>query len=100
MKVQVIGEDFSVTEAMNAQIQEKIDKITDHMKIPADFTVFLKKTSAYLFEVRIQTHSRGSDIVGEGEDKDFYMALNQAKKSLLRQIDDQHARKVQARRHA
>lgn len=100
MKIQVIGEDFSVTEAMNTQIQEKVDKISEHMKFPADFTVFLKKTSAYLFEVRIQTHSRGVDMSGEGTDKDFYMALNQAKKSMLRQIDDQHSRKVQARRHA
>ncbi len=100
MKVQIIGEDFTVTEAMNTQIQDKVDKISEHMKFDADFTVFLKKSSAYLFEVRIQTHTRGSDISGEGTDKDFYMALNQAKKSILRQIDDQHARKVQARRHA
>lgn len=100
MKIQIIGEDFSVTEAMNTQIQEKLDKITEHMKSPSDFTVFLKKSSAYLFEVRIQTHTRGSDISGEGTDKDFYVALNTAKKSILRQIDDQHAKKVQARRHA
>ena len=100
MKIHVIGEDFSVTEAMNAQIEEKVQKIVAHMKLPSDFTVFLKKIGSYEFEVKFQTHSRGEDFVGEGKDKDFYMALNQAKKSILRQLDDHHAKKVNARRHA
>jgi ribosomal subunit interface protein len=100
MKIHVIGEDFSVTEAMNAQIEEKVKKIVAHMKLPSDFTVFLKKIGSYEFEVKFQTHSRGEDFVGEGKDKDFYVALNLAKKSILRQLDDHHAKKVNARRHA
>lgn len=100
MKINVIGEDFSVTEAMNAQIDEKIQKMITHMRTPSDFTVFLKRVNSHAFEVTFQTHHRGQDFVGSGEDKDFYNALNKAKKSLLRQIDDHHARKVQARRHA
>lgn len=100
MNIHVIGEDFSVTEAMNAHIQEKVEKIIAHMKFPSDFTVFCKKVNAYEFEVRFQTHARGEDFVGEARDKDFYMALNAAKKSLLRQLDDHHAKKVNARRHA
>lgn len=100
MKIHVIGEDFSVTEAMNAQIEEKVQKIAAHMKFPSDFTVFCKKANNFEFEVRLQTHCRGEDFAGEARDKDFYMALNGAKKSLLRQIDDNHSRKVNARRHA
>lgn len=100
MRIQVLGEDFSVTEAMNAQIEEKIQKILTHLRSPADFTVFLKKISSHDFEVKFQTHYRGVDFVGQGKNRDFYVALNIAKKSLLRQLDDEHARKVNARRHA
>lgn len=100
MNIHVIGEDFSVTEAMNAQIEEKVQKIIAHMKAPTDFTVFLKKIGSFEFEVKFQTHYRATDFVGQAIDKDFYTALNLAKKSLLRQIDDHHAKKVNARRHA
>lgn len=100
MNIQVLGEDFSVTEAMRSQIEEKVQKILSHMRTPADFTVFLKKISSHDFEVKFQTHYRGVDFVGQGQDRDFYVALNHAKKSLLRQLDDEHSRKVNARRHA
>jgi ribosomal subunit interface protein len=100
MSVNIIGEDFSVTEAMNAQIQEKIEKMISHMKTPSNFDVFLKKTGTHEFEVIFKTHYRSEDFVGTGLDRDFYSALNKAKKSILRQIDDDHARRVQERRHA
>jgi ribosomal subunit interface protein len=96
----VIGEDFSVTDAMHAQIQDKVQKMIAHMKSPADFTVFLKKIGTFEFEVKFQTHYKDTDFVGQGKDKDFYTALNFAKKNLLRQLDDHHAKKVNARRHA
>lgn len=100
MKVHIIGEDFTVTEAMNAQIEERAQKIITHMRTPSDLSVFLKKISAHEFEVKFQTHHRGVDFVGQGQDRDFYLALNQAKKSLLRQLDDHHSKKLQARRQA
>lgn len=100
MGIHIVGEDFSVTEAMNAQIEDKVQKMIAHMRSPADFTVFLKKIGPHEFDVKFKTHYKGTDFVGQAQDRDFYVALNQAKKSLLRQLDDHHSKKLHARKQA
>lgn len=86
--LQVISEDFKLTEANKEEIYERIEKLNLLSKGECDFKVFVSKPNESMFSITIKM-VRGSKLFTSSEEShDFHKALNKAKKKMVRQISD------------
>ena len=99
MDVQIICEDFSLTDSISHQVNERIGQIESHTRGEGNYTVFISKSSSKAYEVKIRTHQMHNDFVAHADGPSFEQALIQAKKNMLRQLDDAHNKRVTDRRH-
>ncbi|MEZ4871446.1 MAG: HPF/RaiA family ribosome-associated protein [Bdellovibrionales bacterium] len=84
----ITSEDFELTEAIKAEIHEKVEAINSHLNGEATVQVFLSKDSSRLYNVKFLAHVFHQDVVSDAKAEDFHVCLNDAKAKILRQIMD------------
>ncbi|MCB0362448.1 MAG: HPF/RaiA family ribosome-associated protein [Bdellovibrionales bacterium] len=96
----IISEDFDLTPAIREGILERVGFVNDHLRENCPISVYLSKSSSQLFTVRMNMRTKRKDFTSSGTDRDFYVALNQAKDHLVRQIDDRRKKRISMRHRA
>ena len=94
----VASEDFSLTDSIKEQIHEKVKKLEEVAGEDIKVRIHLHKEHDQ-FQVKMHTQFMHHELVGEGEESDFYKALNEAKQKLLRQIKQQKEKR-KTKRHS
>ena len=93
----ITSEDFKLTEAIKAEIHEKVEAIQKHLDKEAVVKVFLSKDSGRQYHVKFSTHVFQQDVVSDAKSDDFHICLNDAKAKILRQITDLKNKKIDKR---
>ena len=84
----IASEDFKLTPAIKEAVHERVEQVNKFLKNDENVTVNLSKEGDNIFNVIIQVRSHKHDFVGTAKNEDFYVALNQAKAHVVRQLSD------------
>lgn len=84
--------DFSITDAIRYEIQSMQGVFEKHIPDKERIKVVLSKTAPDVFNVQIQSHYLGDDIVSNHEDSNFHKALESCKSHFIRLVDKRKSR--------
>ena len=98
MKLTISGHHIEVTEALNAYVTAKLDKITSHFDDVVDTKVTLtveKHKEKDGKHAECTLHIKGADLFAESSDADLYAAIDDMATKLERQVM-RHKEKIQS----
>ena len=87
MALQIIAEDFSLTDAIKASVQTQIEAI-EKIVSGTSISIYLTEPTKGLFKAKFQVHALKKDFFAEDASEDLYRSLNAARHHICRQILD------------
>lgn len=85
--IDITSKDFEITEAIRTEIESMEASLKKHMGEDERVKVTLSKTAPDAFNVHMQTHYMGEDIIADHESHNFHKALELCREHLIKQVD-------------
>lgn len=90
--LQIISEDFKLSEANKVEIQNRAKKIIELIGEAADIKVFVSTVKAGIFSITFKVGDGKKVFISSDQCDDFNNAINKAKQRMMRQLRDHHGR--------